>query len=376
MSITFIWRLYFVMLCCLASVTCQSQPKNQTNNQVENPYYHSIKENEYFTEIWVSEGFISCLSCIQTYDGDAIILGNLSGNNDVNLLRVDIATKAIKWIKPADGYGPIWVGDTTIYTSSNGTTRVYQETQTIGTAVVTAHNASTGEAIWSNSVYGARSLPFLSASDTIVSAAGQEYINLTHLDVNTGARVGLNDDISPIIYLDDRITLTYRWNYGGGLLNAIETDSQKQLWQYNGDIGSFFVEKDILILGSTQNKGVGDVSAIDLMTGETKWTYDKVISNVAVSDSKVYFFQLAKDAEWSQNVAIPVLILVVDINSGERISTLNFIPEGIKPMYGVNSYNVWAYDDLVAVYFGDSHQFLAFQFAPPSSAVPPPTTHP
>ncbi|MBK8431744.1 MAG: hypothetical protein IPL28_10840 [Chloroflexi bacterium] len=112
------------------------------------------------------------------------------------------------------------------------------------------------------------------------------------------------------------------------------------------------------------------------MTGETKWTYDKVVSNVALGDSKVYFFQLAKDAEWRQDVAIPALIPVVDINSGERISTLNFIPEGIKPMYGVNSYNVWYTVTLLLCILEIATIFFSpFNSHRPPRRPPPPPTH-
>lgn len=338
------------------SPTLGSVPPNSAN--------HTIKQNEYFRPLWDSGGVVSCHTCLQSYGNDAILIGNLSGEREVNLIRFNITTKEIKW-RTTDSFGPMWVDNDLIYTAAGGRARVYYEAQTIGTASVTAYDPLTGTAVWSNTVYGARSIPFLSSNNNVVSAVGQQYINLTHMNAETGTRLKVPDTFVPIIYSDENITLTYRWFFSGGQLQALDANISEILWQKPIQIGTFAVEEGILVINSTRDKGLGEVIAIDLATGEVKWRYNGVISNVAVDKSKVYFFRLAGGDEWGESIMTAATIPVIDLHSGERITTLNFIPEAIRPWYGANPYNVFARNDTVILYFGDSSQLFAFKFISP-----------
>lgn len=94
------------------------------------------------------------------------------------------------------------------------------------------------------------------------------------------------------------------------------------------------------------------ITAIDKQNGAVVWKVDNTaVSNLAVAESRVYF------------VTMDAVLMVVDLQTGKPVSSLNFNPSfGAGFDFLNNAVFVAADDDLVAVYFEDKRQLSVFRF--------------
>lgn len=93
------------------------------------------------------------------------------------------------------------------------------------------------------------------------------------------------------------------------------------------------------------------LSAIDVITGEIIWEYDKtnVIGNIAIGEEGIVYF-LTEFA-----------LLAVDFYTGQVLGNITFASESVLGQ-SPNTYSITASNDIIVAYFGDSRQLFAFRF--------------
>lgn len=106
---------------------------------------------------------------------------------------------------------------------------------------------------------------------------------------------------------------------------------------------------------------MGSIYSLDKGTGKLLWKLDEnVISNIAVNKSDLYF------------VTNDGYLKMLDMNSGQEIAKLEFVPASFEPNSPpsgniIGAYDLWvdSQNDIAVVSFGDSCQLMAIKLQTP-----------
>lgn len=226
---------------------------------------------------------------------------------------------------------------------------------------IAAFHPESGNKIWETQLSGVRGIDHVVATEKelFVSTAPDKFFVL---DAITG-RITVSSPIGDVgdstFLIKDNVAYWQQWP-----LNLVATDlhSGEQNWtqSFEGGFEKTPVFAEGLVLVVTFG---GQLFALHQPTGEIVWNTEipnslvhseRIVSNVTVVDEVVYY--LTQDAQ----------LRVVNMNTGELISTVEFTPSLFTLQTDVNNYryDIAADNDLVAVYFGDSDQLFVFRFLP------------
>lgn len=356
-SLPFLVFIFFLIL----NVGCRPTA-NLTTETTLHP--HKVPSNPSFTELWTTDSFIQCASCLIAEDGKVYLLGSLSQDRTPHLIRLDLFTGDVDWEVRLnqDAHGPMLLTTNFIYVGVAGTSNIGSETQTFGSAQIMALDRNSGDEVWETRIPGANAIGWLAAANQTLFASGNIYFSVTTFHAETGQILESSQN-ELVLFDDGAVRYAAEPN---GTLTAWDSQQNNVLWQRDEPITGFhFDAAHNLVLIKTGDNVSGKVVAVDSHTGQLLWQKNRVLS-MASDGSFVYLLTLLDSPlGWGGDNVIDAQLLALDIQSGALLGEFTFDPPGIQSGYGNYGYSVAAAQNIVLVYLGDGRQLFALQFDPP-----------
>lgn len=227
-------------------------------------------------------------------DGKAFMLGSVSqiGVGDFPLTTFAIPTGEVleKPLLLEGRPSTIALNTNALYVGFDGTQKVSGE-MTNGAARVTAYQLNTLTPLWTKTIGGARGIPSMMATNTIVSVRGNSSSHYYLLDAQSGEvmeKRPLSENFvwftgAEVSYEDSKTSSLEAWRQ----------QTRELVWRsaINGTISQPPILTDAVIVARTKDLGfMGTVIAINRANGQKMWENGNVASNVAVSHAAERYF--------------------------------------------------------------------------------------
>ncbi len=210
-----------------------------------------------------------------------------------------------------------------------------------------AYDLETGQKMWQKSFSNMRNIQSLLANDKEIQLQPAS-VGYRVLDAISGEKIRRANNNWTIFSEADRDYISP--------LKAIDIKSNQPIWEL--EIEQSYYQRplfvDNLIFVKTREY-TGTALIVDQNTGNLLWMVPNVISTIGVDKNVVFI--LTSDLKLN----------AFDKMTGDLLGVVQFQLNGIKDVNSTDSYQIYvtASDDIVVIYFGDSHQLFAFQFIPP-----------
>lgn len=322
--------------------------------------HHTVPQNRYFQELWTQSIFAGCMTCVITIDNNVYFVGTLQSRGLVSLNRLDLLTGEVQWqtTLPSASAALLASNSQYILVSTPGG-KVASPTQAWDTARIIAYDSATGDQVWSEKIPGTRGIRTAYFIDESVYALGG-YDRAYQLEAESGQI--LNKTRLELLASQDE-QANYLLEFDG--LRAVDSNTGETLWFYEGSVypPPQFME-EIIMAGGGQRNLLGSALALDRRSGDLLWKYENVVSNIAVSNSTIFFLKMDGNAVWDGKYISDVQLLAVDMKTGTLIASMQFTPPSLS--FGSRSfqYNVVVHDDVVLVHLADGRQLIALRFLP------------
>lgn len=319
-----------------------------------------ILPNAHFEEIWSSNVYIVCKTCLSTQSQAIYMVGARRQNGSLDLIKLDLLTGYVEWEQPliARGVTSMWLDSDRIYIGFEGNQKIGSDRQVWGASRVIAYEMSSGNQLWSSRIPGANDVIFLSATEDTVFVVGNMYFNLVKLEAHTGQQMASTEERGITLFESNDVV----YQKSGSEVRAFHTKTGQLVWQQNQPFRNFIYTDNALIIKTDTD--LGTVKAIGVLSGEILWEKVCVISNIAASDGMVFLITIESENGfcWGSDSVADASLLAIDEKTGEVISTLSFAPSEVQSDSGQSSYNVAASNDNVLVYLDDSKQLYILRF--------------
>jgi outer membrane protein assembly factor BamB len=322
--------------------------------------FHKIKENSKFSEATVFSGISAWgdYKIVPLVLNDKTVffagaIGITGGSVNPLLISADWSTGEIKW-QTLVGSGAITLDSNNIYAQTPN--------QPFDSAAgVAAYDLYSGQKKWQMIFdwrYALRieNLTFMN-NLLHVATFNHEKVALYSLDPKSGAvqaseeksgsdNVFLIDDGTAYKWTDEQLSASGKYNWK----TTLENDSYVRDFELAAP-----VVFDNLILVKNGYWSSGPVVALRKTDGSIVWEYEHpIISNIAVGGSYTYF--ITENAQ----------LMALDTQTGEILGSTELIPGFADDFDFVNtSVFIAAQNDIVAIYFEDTHQLSIIKFNSP-----------
>ncbi len=352
--------LFFALFLLIFNIGCRST----ATPTVTTLHPHTVPLNPSFIELWTTNSFIQCASCLIVDEGKVYLLGSMSQDRTPYLIRLDLFTGDVDWQVRLDqnARGPMLLTTNFIYVGVEGTQKIGSETQTAGSAQIVAFNRNSGAEVWTADIPGANVILSLAAANETLFAMGNVYLTVTTLHAETGQRQ--ESTRTEMVFFDDG-AVRYAAE-PNGTLTAWDSQQNNILWRWDDPVTGFhFDATHNIVLLKTGDNIAGKAAAVDSYTGQLLWQNNRVLNMVA--DGSVVYLLTLLDSPlgWGGDNVIDAQLLALDIQSGALLGEFTFDPPGIQSGSGNYGYYIAAAPNIILVYLGDGRQVFALQFAPP-----------
>lgn len=304
---------------------------------------HLLETNDEFEGIWDLTGFSlytsKRLPSIVNSPGKFVIEG-WRKESSLSLFAFDSLSGDLLWQTPFNSNmrGQNISQDSTIYRG------------TFGVANIQSYNADNGELQWETNLprahstlelYFANQKIYVFTSDNMFFILNEqgEILDSRHETFTTYVEIG------NILYLEENISL-----------KAVDTTTEEELWRVKTDdrfTHSPIFSDGVIFLRTWSVPSY--VYSIDQKTGIVNWKVSqKVLSNLAVSEDKIYF------------ISFDGYLVVLDRYSGDELARIKFSPS-FDLTQGTDGYfiSVDPTNHVLAISFADSNQILGVKILDP-----------
>jgi outer membrane protein assembly factor BamB len=224
-----------------------------------------------------------------------------------------------------------------------------------GAVKIKAYQPESGHLAWTQTVKGAESINSLMVTSTTISVDGDSSANYYLFDAQSGQIIDTRYKKDTNFLWFSRDDILYQ-RVQLHSFQAIDSKTDAIVWQspfwavYQSPVFS----SGILLMRSGASTSVGNIYALDSVTGDILWEFADVVGNVAAQNSTAYF--LTSNAR----------LLAVNIRTGSILGVVDFGTDKFvlqDDNLFLHGFSVAAIGGVVIVHLGDSQQLFAFHFS-------------
>ncbi|WP_420641799.1 PQQ-binding-like beta-propeller repeat protein [Candidatus Leptofilum sp.] len=288
---------------------------------------------------------------LATNQESVFMVGSVEINQKPSLIKFNLHSGEVDWV----AFDNRWFWGPNLSTMASDTDLVFvgdiggknNGTAAFGASKITAYDAETGDSIWTTRIVGAQSIDTIAVIGSSLNIHGSPSRNYHLLDAATGEVINTFAIIEGFtLFSSDEVEVKRIF---GAELQAIDKHTNTVIWEQK--LSDIIIQPLVLVDGvffARTGADLGQLVAIDQVTGNILWKQENVASNIAVENGTAYF--LTEGAQ----------LLVADAKTGEILRKLVFSPAPLQDVSNHGFY-VAVSDDILVVYFGDSQNLFAFR---------------